>query len=241
MEKGAYTLNGFKIAEFSPEGFKLVWHDKTKAKFDSKTCFNMGFFTLYKEKGSFFTIPIGNVCLDDTGIEELPKGYILDWTNGIGVRKGKIILNCRQNAVKRFSQKDVSTLVIDSDNNVGIFEIRRVPIMCKYAVSGVPVIRNGSAVDYEAFVKTQGWTDYEVRSAYRNFIGIRSGRMFLISGETKTTNYISTNEMAKKLEELKLDDLLGFDGGGSYFCTIDNERIADNDNCLVNNVGVISS
>lgn len=237
MYNKPYTLNGFTVVEFPACDFKLTWHDKPKLTAKHDVCFNVGFFARYPDDG--ITLPVANICMDADGLTTPAKKYILEWTNNKGLANGKIKMSCNENGSKQFYGKKVSTFIIDSKNKASFVECNSLPSDCKYAVSGMPVIRNGADVSWKEFVLPQGWGTDTIRATSRNFIGSRGDKLYLISGATTTANYISQSEVYTKLKDLKLDHLLGYDGGGSFMCTVGGKTTNTSENRQVNNIGII--
>ena len=102
-----------------------------------------------------------------------------------------------------------------------------------YAISGVPTVRNGDDVDYYNYVKAQGWDESCMYATYRNWLGIRDGEIWVISGKTYTKNYIYGMEFWRKINGEGFSDIICLDGGGSYmrktaagkYATAENRRI----------------
>lgn len=243
MHKKPYTLNGLTVVEFLASDFKLAWHDKPKLTAKHDVCFNVGFFARYPENGKWFTLPVANICMDADGLTDLPKKYILEWTQNKGLTNGKIKMscneNCNLNGANKFYNKKVSTLIIDSKNKVSFTECNSLPSDCKYAVSGMPVIRDGVDVSWTKFVLPQGWGTDTIRATYRNFIGNKGDKMYLISGTSTTANHISSSETYNKVKSLELSNLLAFDGGGSFMSKIGETILKPTENRQVNNIGII--
>ena len=104
-----------------------------------------------------------------------------------------------------------------------------------YAISGVPTVRNGDDVDYYNYVKKQGWDESCMYATYRNWLGIRDGEIWVISGKTATRNYIYGMEFWKKIRGEKFDDVICLDGGGSYVRKTDTGKYATTGNRRINN------
>lgn len=239
MYNKAYTLNGLSVVEFPASDFKLAWHDKPKLTAKHDVCFNVGFFAGYSESGKWFTLPVANICMDADGLTDLPKKYILEWTQNKGLANGKIKMSCNENGSKQFYNKKVSTLIIDSKSKVTVSECNSLPSDCKYAVSGMPVIRDGVDVSWTKFVLPQGWGTDTIRATYRNFIGNKGDKMYLISGASTTANHISTSETYNKVKSLGLTDLIALDGGGSFFSKVGETILKTTENRQINSIGII--
>ena len=70
---------------------------------------------------------------------------------------------------------------------------------------------------YYNYVQKQGWDSSCMYATYRNWLGVRNGEIWLITGKTKTNNYIYGMEFWKKVKDEQFDDIICIDGGGSYY------------------------
>ena len=91
------------------------------------------------------------------------------------------------------------------------------PASAKYAVSGIPVIRDGVDVSYARFVVPQGWDTSCFYATSRNFIGLRNGEIWIVTGTTKTSNFVASSEVYDQLKPFGFEDVLSLDGGTSYY------------------------
>ena len=71
---------------------------------------------------------------------------------------------------------------------------------------------------------------------YRNWLGIRDGRIWKISGRTYANNYIYGMEFWKKIKDEQFDDIICLDGGGSYYKKIGKRVQATSGTRSVNNI-----
>lgn len=230
-----YTYNGYTVTEFKPDKLRLLWFDKSKNVIP-KNAFNLGFFGEFTAGKLKYTLPVANLCVDaeDIGIQQ--TGDIRSWGGSVD---DKVRLATKHRVDKQFKDKYVTTLLIDKHNKVSFAECDSFSDAYKYAVSGVPIIRNGVDVSYTNVFKPQGWYDDILRASSRNCIGNKGNVMYLISGATKNTNYLKTSEMYNALKGLKLDNLIGFDGGGSFACNIGGNMLKTAENRRINSIGLI--
>lgn len=243
-----YTYNGYTITEFTADKLRLLWWDKPKNGIP-KNAFNLGFFgnfDIKDEKGKAkleYTLPVGNICVD---AEDIGTQQIADIRSWHGTVDDKVRLNVNQNGSPQFKNKFVTTLLIDRNNKVSFAECDSFSEAYKYAVSGSPIIRNGADVSYTNVFRPQGWYDDILRATSRNCLGNKVGIngvdsvMYLISGSTKTTNYLKTSEIYNALKALKLDNLIGLDGGGSYISNVGGKTLTTGGTRRINTIGVIS-
>lgn len=226
-ERTNYTVNGLTICR--ADDFSIEYCDRKKKNIPEDRYINGGFFGNYKSaSGSLFTLPVGNLVCDIGGVDPAAEQYIKPYISG-----GKLRIGCDNNASAQYHGRKVSTLVKTRSGKVYVADLSALPSDAIYAISGVPTVRNGDDVDYYNYVKAQGWDESCMYATYRNWLGIRDGKIWVISGKTATRNYIYGMEFWKKIRGEKFDDIICLDGGGSYvrktgtgkYATVGNRRI----------------
>ena len=227
QERTNYTVNGLTICR--ADDFSIEYCDRKKKNIPEDRYINGGFFGNYKSSsGSLFTLPVGNLVCDIGGVDPAAEKYIKPYISG-----GKLRLGCDNNASAQYHGRKVSTLVKTRSGKVYVADLSAPPPDAIYAISGVPTVRNGDDVDYYNYVKAQGWDESCMYATYRNWLGVRDGKIWVISGKTYTKNYIYGMEFWKKIRDEKFDDIICLDGGGSYvrktgtgkYATVGNRRI----------------
>ena len=222
-----YTVNGLTICR--ADDFSIEYCDRKKKNIPEDRYINGGFFGNYKSaSGSLFTLPVGNLVCDIGGVDPAAEKYIKPYISG-----GKLRLGCDNNASAQYHGRKVSTLVKTRSGKVYVADLSAPPSDAIYAISGVPTVRNGDDVDYYNYVKAQGWDESCMYATYRNWLGIRDGEIWVISGKTSTRNYIYGMEFWKKISGEGFSDIICLDGGGSYvrktsagkYATVENRRI----------------
>ena len=222
-----YTVNGLTICR--ADDFSIEYCDRKKKNIPEDRYINGGFFGNYKSaSGSLFTLPVGNLVCDIGGVDPAAEKYIKPYISG-----GKLRLGCDNNASAQYHGRKVSTLVKTRSGKVYVEDLSAPPSDAIYAISGVPTVRNGDDVDYYNYVKKQGWDESCMYATYRNWLGIRDGEIWVISGKTSTRNYIYGMEFWKKISGEGFSDIICLDGGGSYvrktaagkYATVENRRI----------------
>ena len=222
-----YTVNGLTICR--ADDFSIEYCDRKKKNIPEDRYINGGFFGNYKSAaGSLFTLPVGNLVCDIGGVDPAAEKYIKPYISG-----GKLRLGCDNNASAQYHGRKVSTLVKTRSGKVYVADLSAPPSDAIYAISGVPTVRNGDDVDYYNYVKKQGWDESCMYATYRNWLGIRDGEIWVISGKTYTKNYIYGMEFWKKISGEGFSDIICLDGGGSYvrktsagkYATVENRRI----------------
>lgn len=232
-DTGAYEKNGFA---FYPAGtLSIAYHDAGKRDAAYARYANGGFFATYRSGGVLFTLPVANLCCDIRTIPAAAEKYLAPY-----VHNGKLRYGCDDNQSTQFHGKMPSTLVIPACGTPYVAELAAVPENARYAVSGVPTIRHGADVDYYRFVCTQGWDESCMGPAWRHWIGLRSGRVWHICGQTRTKNYIYGMEVWRKLQSEGFSDVLCLDGGGSYYHRWDTHSQTTSGNRQINSVLVFA-
>ena len=226
-ERTNYTVNGLTICR--ADDFSIEYCDRKKKNIPEDRYINGGFFGNYKSaSGSLFTLPVGNLVCDIGGVDPAAEQYIKPYISG-----GKLRIGCDNNASSQYHGRKVSTLVKTRSGKVYVADMSEPPSDAIYAISGVPTVRGGGDVDYYNYVKAQGWDESCMYATYRNWLGVRDGKIWVISGKTYTKNYIYGMEFWKKIRDEKFDDIICLDGGGSYvrktgtgkYATVGNRRI----------------
>lgn len=207
------TLNGYTIER--AKDFSIVYWDKSKKKGTANSYINGGFFGYFKEGNVDYTFPVGNLVCDVTPDSRLVYSIEKRWRPYVS--GGKFRYGTNENASPQFKGKKVTTLVLPTNGAPYMDELAEPPANARYAISGIPVIRNGIDVSYNSFVKPQGWDTSPFYAASRNFIGLKGTSIFIVSGTSKTSNFVATSEVYESLKDFGFDDLLALDGGGSYY------------------------
>lgn len=225
-ERTNYTVNGLTICR--ADDFGIEYHDAGKKNISEDRYINGGFFGAYKGALGMFTLPVANLVCDIGRIAPDAEKYIKPY-----VRGGKLRYGCNDNASAQFHGKKVSTLVKTSSGKVYVADLAEPPSDAIYAISGVPTVRDGDDVDYYNYVRAQGWDESCMYVTYRNWLGVRDGKIWVISGKTETKNYIYGMEFWRKIRTEGFTDIICLDGGGSYmrktaagkYATAGNRRI----------------
>lgn len=228
QERTNYTVNGLTICR--ADDFGIEYHDAGKKNVSEDRYINGGFFGAYKGALDVFTLPVANLVCDIGRIAPDAEKYIKPY-----VRGGKLRYGCNDNASTQFHGKKVATLVKTSSGKVYVADLAEPPSDAIYAISGVPTVRGGDDVDYYNYVKAQGWDESCMYATYRNWLGVRDGKIWVISGKTSTRNYIYGMEFWEKIRGEKFEDVICLDGGGSYVRKTGTGKYATTGNRRINN------
>ena len=228
QERTNYTVNGLTICR--ADDFGIEYHDRGKKNVSEDRYINGGFFGSFRGSLGTFTLPVANLVCDIGRIEPDAEKYIKPY-----VRGGKLRYGCNDNASTQFHAKKVSTLVKTSSGRVYVADLAEPPSDAIYAISGVPTVRGGDDVDYYNYVKAQGWDESCMYATYRNWLGVRDGKVWVISGKTATRNYIYGMEFWRRIRGERFDDVICLDGGGSYVRKTGTGKYATSGDRRINN------
>jgi len=206
------TLNGYTIE--LAQNFAILYWDKSKKQGTANSYINGGFFAPFAENGVNFTLPVGNlVCdIDMAAVPSVAAKYLVSH-----VTNKKLRWSCNNNAGKQFLGKAVTTFVLPRSGKPYVKEMTTVPGDCLYAISGIPVIRDGVDVSYTNFVLPQGWDTSPFYATTRNFIGLKGSDIYIVNGTSKTSNFVAKSEVYDALKPFGFDQLVSLDGGGSVY------------------------
>lgn len=209
---GRITLNGYTIER--ADHFAVKYWDKSKKKGTADSYINGGFFAYFKENNVNFTLPVGNMVADIDILSVPAEARKHVKKNVIGTKYRCAIAD---NVPMDFKGRAVTTFVVMWNGSAYVKELTAPPAGCQYAISGIPVIRDGVDVSFNAFVKPQGWDASPFYATSRNFIGLKGSEIYIVSGTSKTENFVSKSEVFNALKSFGFDQLIALDGGGSYY------------------------
>lgn len=222
-----YTVqDGIHIIEVPVSDFKIVMCDEKKKSAHSKNYCNAGFFGVYHESGTEFTLPVGHVVCDFSASNKLVRNYCKE--RGQFTGQNKYQFDCSKFAYNnQFYGEKVSTLAVFG-GSATIMDTASLPDGLDYAISGVPVMRNGADVKFETYVKTQGWDGSTLYGTWHVFVGLKQdNRVIYVMGmKTKTWNMVKSAEAFKKFKALGMRDVIKLDGGGSFLLNVDGKVVA---------------
>ena len=211
-----------KIFKIPTSLFRIEWFDKNKRNTDEPTHINAGYFGGYKENGIYFTLPSANLVCDIK--EEEIDPIVMKYLKERKIANGKLYFSADKNSSAQFRTSKVSTLIIMKDNKAYVEQVNSVEDEnIAYAVSGAPIIRNGSLVkDY----KNEGWDTSTARPTWHTFIGLVSTDFVYVFGyKTCTTNCITSEEIYDEFYDLGFNHLIKLDGGGSAYSRVNGDTI----------------
>ena len=215
VESGVHTLE-CKVSEFA-----ISLENKQKKNLGVSTYMNAGFFGVYHENGTAFTLPAGHLVADYNSQSTWVKKYCAE--------RGKFIGNkfyfdsSTWSYANQFYKKTLSCLIVE-DGKARIEKIYSLKDSYQYVVSGVPIIVDGKDASYVNDVQAQGYDSSTLYATKHIFIGLKSGsdKIYVLGYKTTTGNMVRTSEMYKILAPLGYTDVIKLDGGGSYHFVVEN-------------------
>lgn len=230
------TQNGIHIVEVSVEDFRIDMCDVKKKSAAQKDYCNAGFFATYHEGGVAFTLPVAHLICDFTATNKYTKKYCEER----GSFKGNKFSfdSSKWSYMNDFCGHNVSTLFV-LDGKAYISDIRVLPADATYAISGVPIMRDGADVKYDPYVIGQGWDGSSLYATWHTFIGLKSdsNTIYVMGLKTTSANMIKTAEAYKKFKALGMRDVIKLDGGGSFYFNVGGKAVASTlENRLINTI-----
>lgn len=206
VPKTVYSLNDIHVQVIDPWAFRIDDPDCAKRDVPQDNYFNLGFFALADG-----TVPVGNLVIDGHIITDAANQA--DWLNT--------------------ARHMLTTLVVHNDNTLEMVQtddMMTIPNV-KYAISGIPIIRNGHKVSMDD-IKAEGYFGNECYYTWHGFLGIRDGRLVYVAAET------DFEMMVYLLEVLGIKDGIKLDGGGSFILHNGGFVVETAENRRINNVGM---
>lgn len=211
----SYSANGLNYRKC--DMFLIVYYDAKKVGANYLNYSNAGFFS----PGKTYTLPVANLVCEPWSIPIEGRAEAMKHLSN-----GKLRFATSDKHTDQFWGKKVSTLVVPGAGKPYIGEMSEPPLDCKYAISGIPIIRNGKAIT-QTEAMTQGWDASPFYTAMRTCVGLRNGEIWLIQGKDSFAGFQS------KIKAEGFNDALALDGGGSAYYkdgstvrrTLENRRV----------------
>lgn len=233
-----FRQNNMDIVAVPANNLSVVMVDTAKRNINMTNYVNAGFFANYKENGELFTLPVAHIKAQYKA--DCP--YTNLYTNQRGTKDNGIVTmdsSVYKSGNEAFYRKAISTLTI-TDGTACIEDLTHLPENVQYAISGVPIMRNGKDVTFRTYVANQGWVAGNVRATWHTFVGLKSSpatTVYIIGMETKKPNTILSAEAYKTFKAMGFVDVIKLDGGGSYIMTINGRTVSStNENRRINSV-----
>lgn len=232
-----YTVtNGIHIVEVPLGDFRIDLCDAKKKSAAQKDYCNAGFFATYHEKGSAFTLPVAHLKCDYSAASPYTKKYCEERGSFEG---NKFCFDSSKwSYMNDFCNKKVSTLLV-YDDMAYIVDTIVLPKDAKYAISGVPIMRDGKDVQFKTYVVGQGWDASSLYATWHTFIGTKQGSkaIYVMGMKTTRSNMITSAEAFKKFRDLGMYNVIKLDGGGSFYFNVGGKAVASTlENRLINTI-----
>lgn len=216
-----FRQNGMDIVEASASAVSVALVDTRKNAITERNFANAGFFANYKEAGQDFTLPVAHLKALCATENALVKHYASERGN---LTDGVVCFDSRfyKAGNEQFYRKALSTLIL-RNGKATIEDVATIPADADYAISGVPIMRNGKDISWYKYAKPQGWGSDTVRATKHTFVGIKltpSAKVYIIGWQTTKPNMILYAEAFKRFRDMGFWDVIKLDGGGSYIFTV---------------------
>lgn len=203
--KTVFSLDDVHAQVILPSAFKIKTVDTKKSNIEEDNFANAGYFALL---GNSSTIPIGNLVIDGQVITDAASQP--NWLNTYN--------------------HSLSTITVDYNDTPHFtwakdFKAKEV----KYAISGIPIIRNGYKVSMEE-IKKEGYFGNELYDTWHGFLGVRGEKLVYIAAK------VNFNLMPYLLEVFGISDGIKLDGGGSFILKSDDFVKRTSENRRINNI-----
>jgi len=225
--------------EIPVEEFKIVYWDKHKNEISSSTYknyFNLGYFAW--DEFLTYTLPVANlVCDFDVDIKEIQPDAIEVLKNRKR-NENKLYSFCYHGIDgfgKEFKEKKVSTLVIDKEGaHIDKYNNLNDNNDVKYAVSGAPIIWNGSEWND---VSSEGWDDRIKSDTWHGLLAVKAVKNEKIIYIARKGTWAS---IQKQIKDFGFSRVIKIDGGGSFIFSNKEAGvyIKEKENRRINNIGI---
>jgi len=202
-------IKSCRMVALRAEDFKIEMVDRPKTECGESA--NAGFFGFF----SPFTLPVAHLICDFKATDERTRKYCIERGRFEGEKF--FFDSSKWSYTNGFCGKAVSTIVSDG-RQAAVVDCVELP-EGRYAVSGVPVLRDGKDCKWGAYVTKQGWSSGTVRAEWHTFVGIKDdpGTVYVAVMETTSSNMVKKSEAYKYFKALGFRDVLKLDGGGSVW------------------------
>lgn len=230
--KNGHWVGDVFVCEVYVSNISVKLVDKGKRDINESHYVNAGFFGVYNAER--FTLPVGHLIAD----------YEADSANTQAACKergtfdnGRFRFDCGSWAYDNAMHgKAVTTLVL-KNGRASVVDLTHAPELgeCDYAVSCIPIMRDGKDVKWKTYVSPQGWGADSLRATLHPFIGIKEDPsiVYIMAWESKSDNLIYSAEAFEVFSAMGFRDVIKLDGGGSTIlvdggreqATVGNRRI----------------
>lgn len=196
----------------SPAQFSVELVDMEKGGISGSFA-NAGYFSNYSEQKEPFTLPAAHLRADYKASSPWSEKYCKERGCFDGDR---FTFDSHDWSYDNpFYRKSITTLLV-GDGKAEIQEVDAVPEWADYAVSGIPLLRNGQAVA-QADILSQGWDTSPLRATWHTVVGLKGdGQIYVMGWKSATSNLVTSGEAATAFRSMGFVDAIKLDGGGSF-------------------------
>lgn len=222
-----------KIMEWPVNRLQIVMVDKPKTQLQENEA-NAGYFANYDEGEDKFTLPVGHLICDYEADDQWTRKYCEERGSFEGEKFR--FDNSKWEFDNKLYGTKISTLVV-KDGAAKIIDTVELPD-ADYAVSGVPVLRNGADCKWGAYVTKQGWSSSAVRPTWHTFVGVKDdpSKVYVIGMKTTSDNMVKTSEAFNVFRALGFRDVIKLDGGGSFYMNAGGEVLTSGGSRRINSI-----
>ena len=196
----------------SPAQFSVELVDMAKRSVTGSFA-NAGYFSNYSEQGEPFTLPVAHLRADYKASGPWSEKYCKERGRFDGDR---FTFDSHDWSYDNpFYRKKITTLLV-GDGKAEVQEVDTVPEWADYAVSGIPLLRNGQAVA-QADILAQGWDTSPLRATWHTVVGLKGdGKIYVMGWQSTTSNLVTSGKAAASFRAMGFTDVVKLDGGGSF-------------------------
>ena len=197
------------VKEIDPNNFEVRVCDCAKRNVTgASNYFNLGYFAC---EGSDKTVVMGNVVNAGTILSEAVRTPA--WINVSG--------------------KSLSTIYTTSQGTCGMMKTNSPKKIsgCKAAVSGIPIIHNGSKVTMGK-IKEEGYFGSELYDTWHGFLGVRNDVLVYVAAKC------TFEQMYPLMASLGIKNAIKLDGGGSFILKEGSVLQSTTGNRRINTIGI---
>lgn len=229
--------NSIHVIEIPINEFKLIMVNQRKRTAAKKNYVNAGFFAVYHENGTAFTLPVGHTKCDFDTTDKWVTHYCKERGTFSGTKF--TFDSSKWSYMNPLYGNAVSTLIV-TKTSAYIQDIKSIStVQCEYALSGVPIMRNGADVKFATYVKNQGWEGGSLYGTWHIFAGTKKAidnKIYIMGMRTYRGNMITSAEAYKAFVKLGFYDVIKLDGGGSYIMNINGKEQYTSENRRINTI-----
>lgn len=217
--------NGIRVVEVPAKDLRVILYDGKKKSMGKNRC-NAGFFGNFTEQGEAFTLPVGHLVADYAAASKWVEFYCQQRGT---LQEGRVWHDAGA-FPSDMKGKKLSTLVI-SDGLANVLATASLP-ECEYAISGIPVMRDGQAASYRE-ARAQGWDGSPLYATQHIFVGTKGKNattVYVLAMKTSSINLLSSKEAWRKFKALGMYDVIMLDGGGSFYFNAAGNELATSEN-----------